>query len=226
MMNDGHKDKRSSVHHSSFIVHRFFMASYFGLTGGVASGKSTAARMFEALGARIIDADRIGHDCLLASEPTYPEILKTFGSAILDASGAIDRRRLGAMVFADAEKLRQLNAIVHPHIIARVEEMASRYQAESPGTVVVVDAALIFEAGIGGRFAKVVVAWCRPEQQVERLMAKTGLSRAEAEQRIASQMPVDEKRRRADYLLDCSGSLEQTREQVGAVYAHLQRAVM
>ncbi len=202
------------------------MSSHFGLTGGVASGKSTAARMFEALGATIIDADRIGHQCLLASEPTYPEIVKTFGNAILDASGAVDRRRLGAMVFADADKLRQLNAIVHPRIIAHVEELAGRYQAESPGSVVVVDAALIFEAGIGGHFAKIVVAWCRPEQQVERLMAKTGLSRAEAEQRIASQMPADEKRRRADYLIDCSGSLDQTLAQVKAVYAELRRLVV
>jgi dephospho-CoA kinase len=202
------------------------MGSYFGLTGGVASGKSTAARMFEALGARIIDADRIGHQCLLKSEPTYKEIVKAFGSAILDASGAIDRRQLGAVVFANADKLRQLNAILHPHIIVRVEEMATRYQAESPGTVVVVDAALVFEAGIGGHFAKVVVAWCRPEQQVERLMAKTGLSRAEAQQRIASQMPADEKRRRADYLIDCSGSLERTRAQVEAVHAELKRLVV
>jgi len=202
------------------------MSSYFGLTGGVASGKSTAARMFEALGAKIIDADRIGHECLLKSEPTYPEIVKTFGSTILDASGAIDRLRLGAMVFADAGKLRQLNAIVHPRIIGRVEELASRYQGESPGTVVVVDAALIFEAGIGGHFAKVAVAWCRPEQQVERLMAKTGLSRAEAEQRIAAQMPADEKRRRADYLIDCSHSLDQTLAQVKALYVEFRRLVM
>ena len=182
--------------------------------------------MFEVLGARIIDADRMGHECLHATAPTYPDIVKTFGNAILDASGAIDRRQLGAMVFADPEKLRQLNAIVHPHIIARVDELASRYQAESPGAVIVVDAALIFEAGIGGHFAKIVVAWCRPEQQVERLMAKTGLSRAEAEQRIASQLPADEKRRRADYVINCSGSLEQTRAQVEAVYAELKGLVV
>jgi len=199
------------------------MSSYFGLTGGVASGKSTAARMFEALGATIIDADRIGHECLLASAPTYQEVVKAFGSAILDASGAIDRRRLSALVFADADKLRQLNAIVHPRIIARVEELAGRYQAETPGTVVVVDAALIFETGIGGHFSKVAVTWCRPEQQVERLMLKTGLSRAEAEQRIAAQMPTDEKKRRADYVIDCSGSLDQTLAQAKALYAEFKR---
>jgi len=196
---------------------------YFGLTGGVASGKSTAARMFEELGAKIIDADRIGHECLLESSPTYAEIVATFGSAILDPSRAIDRNRLGVIVFADAEKLRRLNAIVHPRIIARVEELANRYHAERRSAVVVVDAALIFEAGIGGNFAKVVVAWCRPEQQVERLMAKTGLSRAEAEQRIALQMPVEEKRRRADYLLDCSGTLDETLAQVKTIYAAFER---
>jgi dephospho-CoA kinase len=195
----------------------------FGLTGGVASGKSTVARMFETLSARIIDADRIGHECLLRSEPTYAEIVRTFGSSILDASGAIDRLRLGAIVFSDAEKLRRLDAIVHPRIIARVAELARRYHADNPGTVILVDAALIFETGIGEHFKKVLVAWCRPEQQLERLIAKTGLSQAEAERRIAAQIPVEEKRRRADFVINCSGSLEQTRTQVEVVYAELQR---
>jgi dephospho-CoA kinase len=196
---------------------------YFGLTGGVASGKSTAARIFEELGARIIDADRIGHECLRKSEPAYQDIVRTFGTAILDPSGEIDRRRLGAIVFGDLEKLAQLNAIVHPQIMARVEELASRYHAEDPDAVVLVDAALIFEAGIGGRFTKVVVTWCRAEQQMERLMAKTGISREEAERRIASQMPVEEKRRRADFVIDCSGSRENTRAQVERIYDELKR---
>ena len=198
---------------------------YFGLTGGIATGKSTAARMFEALGAKIIDADCIGHEYLVPSAPAYSEIVKTFGDAILDPGGAIDRRRLGAMVFADAEKLRRLNSIVHPRIIARVEELANQYRAEYPTTVLLVDAALIFEAGIGANFAKVVVTWCRLEQQVERLVAKTGLSQSDAEQRIALQMPAEEKRRRADYVIDCSGSLDQTLAQVKATYARLKMGV-
>jgi dephospho-CoA kinase len=196
---------------------------YFGLTGGVASGKSTVAREFQALGARIIDADRAGHEVIRSSSPAYQEILRQFGTGILDASGEIDRSRLGRIVFAEREKLKQLNAIVHPRIIARVEELAAQYRAQAPRPVVLVDAALIFEAGIGGRFEKVVVAWCRPEQQLERLMAKAGVSREEAERRIAAQMPAEEKRRRADYVIDCSGSLEQARLEVTQVYAELAR---
>jgi dephospho-CoA kinase len=197
--------------------------AYFGLTGGVASGKSTVARMLEGLGARIIDADRVGHELLRASQGTYHELLRGFGNEILDSRGEIDRRRLGAIVFADPAKLRDLNSILHPRIMARVEELAVQYHAENPCAVIVVDAALLFEAGIGGRFTKVLVVWCSPEQQIERLMAKTGLSPQEAEQRIAAQMPVDQKRRRADYEIDSSGSLEHTRAQVEALYPELQR---
>ena len=198
---------------------------YFGLTGGAASGKSTVARMFQDLGTRIIDADLIGHQLLRSSSQAYAEILRQFGKEILDDSGEIDRSRLGRIVFGDPQKLQQLNAIVHPRIIARVEDLAAQYHADDPGAVILVDAALIFEAGIGGRFDKVVVAWCRPDQQIERLMAKSGLTREEAERRIAAQMPAEEKRRRADYLIDCSGSLESTREQVRRVYADLVRQV-
>lgn len=196
---------------------------YFGLTGGVASGKSTVARMLEGLGARIIDADRLGHELLRASLPISQEIVRRFGSGILDPEGEIDRRLLAAIVFADPAKLRELNALVHPGIIARVEELAEQYRSEDPRQVIVVDAALIFEAGIGSRFAKVIVAWCRPEQQVERLMAKAGLQREEAERRIAAQMPAAEKRSRADFEVDCSGSLEETRAQVAALYPELRR---
>jgi len=197
--------------------------SYIGLTGGVASGKSTAARMFEGLGAKIIDADRIGHELLGSSLSAYQEIVHRFGDEILDSSGEIDRAQLGALVFADPRKLEELNAIVHPKIIERVEQLAEKLAAQHPQDVILVDAALIFEARIGGHFRKVIVAWCRPEQQIERLMAKTGISRKAAEQRIASQMPADEKRRRADFLIDCSGSLEETRAQVEKLYPTLSR---
>jgi dephospho-CoA kinase len=196
--------------------------SYFGLTGGVASGKSTAARMFEELGAHAIDADRIGHELLLASSPAYSEIVQRFGREILDATGEINRNRLGALVFSDPEKLRALNAIVHPRIIARVEELAEQFSSRNPAAVILVDAALIFEAGIGGRFEKVIVTWCRPEQQLERLKHK-GLTREQAESRIAAQIPAEEKRRRADFVIDSSGSLENTRAQVEAIYTKLQR---
>jgi dephospho-CoA kinase len=196
--------------------------SYFGLTGGVASGKSTAARMFQDLGARIIDADRVGHEFLRSSSPAYSDVVRTFGREILDANGEISRQRLGAQVFAEPEKLRALNALIHPRIIARVEDLARQAALEDPQAVILVDAALIFEAGIGGRFEKVIVTACRPDQQIERLRHK-GLTRDEALRRVAAQIPAEEKRRRADFVIDSSGSLESTRGQVEAIYPALRR---
>ncbi len=195
----------------------------FGLTGGVASGKSTVARFFQDLGAHIIDADGIGHQLIEPGQAAYQEILERFGEAILGPTDVIDRQKLGAKVFRDAQQLLHLNAILHPRIIARVDELARDYHARDPHAVVIVDAALIFESGIGGTLQKVMVAWCRPEQQVERLMAKLGVSREEAERRIRAQMPVEEKCRRADYLIDCSGSKEETRRQAEELYPELQR---
>jgi dephospho-CoA kinase len=194
----------------------------FGLTGGVACGKSTVARYFQDLGAYIIDADRVGHQLIEPGRAAYPEILQHFGKEILDPTGAIDRKKLGSKVFADPQQLRLLNAILHPRIIARMRELAVEQQRRNPRTVVILDAPLIFESGIGGTLRKVMVAWCRPEQQIERLMAKTGVSREEAEQRIKAQMPVEEKRRRADYSIDCSGSMEETRRQAEQLFPELQ----
>lgn len=198
---------------------------YFGLTGGIASGKSTVAAMLRELGAHIVDADKIGHEMLLSSSPAYPELLAAFGREILDSAGRIDRRKLGPLVFADPAKLQQLNRIVHPRIIERAGHRAAKHCTENPGSVVLVDAALIYETGIGGRFLKIIVAWCRPQQQLDRLMAKTGASREEARRRIASQMPAEEKRRRADFVIDCSDTLDDTRRQVKALYPTLQQLV-
>ncbi len=200
-------------------------ARYFGLTGGIACGKSTVAGMLRELGAYIIDADKIGHEMLLPSSTAFPELVSAFGHGILDSAGRIDRKKLGPLVFADPAKLQKLNSIVHPRIIERIGQVAAMHCAENPVAVVIVDAALIFETGIPGRFVKTIVAWCRPEQQVERLMAKAGLSRQEAARRIASQMPADEKRRRADFVIDCSGTLEETSGQVGALYPALRQLV-
>jgi dephospho-CoA kinase len=183
------------------------------------------ARYFQDLGAHIIDADRIGHEAIEPGRAAYREIINHFGKEILDPNGCIDRKKLGPMVFAEPHQLRALNAIVHPRIIARTEELAAKHQRQNPQAVVMVDAALIFESRIGGSLNKVIVAWCRPEQQVERLMAKAGVSREEAERRIQAQMPVEEKRRRADYLIDCSGSMEETRRQAAAIYVELRRIV-
>ncbi|HXX24476.1 MAG TPA: dephospho-CoA kinase [Terriglobia bacterium] len=195
----------------------------FGLTGGIASGKTTVARFLETLGAKVIDADRLGHDLLLTSNPVHHKVVAHFGQEILKPGGEIDRERLGSIVFADPQKLSELTSIVHPSLIARVDELAKDLRVRHPRGVILVDAALIYEAGVADRFAKILVAWCRPEQQIERLMAKTGLSRQDALRRIASQIPAEEKRRRADYVIDCSGSLEETRAQAEALYAEIER---
>jgi dephospho-CoA kinase len=181
------------------------------------------ARYFRDLGASIIDADRAGHQVIEPGQPAYREILEHFGKDILDASGFIDRKKLGPQVFADPQQLQALNSIVHPRIMARIGELAAEQRQRNPHAVIIVDAALIFESGIGGTLRKVIVAWCRPEQQVERLMAKTGVSREEAERRIHAQIPVDEKRRRADYVIDCSGSFEESRRQAEKLFPQLQK---
>jgi dephospho-CoA kinase len=195
----------------------------FGLTGGIASGKSTVARLLEALGAKVIDADGVGRELLQPSNPVHNKVVSQFGQEILQPGGEIDRGRLGAIVFADPQKLSQLTSIMHPGLIARLGELAEELRSRHPRAVIVVDAALIYEAGVADRFAKILVAWCRPEQQIERLMAKTGLSRQDALRRIASQIPAEEKRRRADYVIDCSGSLEDTRTQVEVLYPEIKR---
>jgi len=193
----------------------------FGLTGGIASGKSTVAGMFADLGAKVIDADRLAHDLIRAPHPAYHEIVSHFGFEILDSQGEIDRKRLGVIVFRDPDKLRALNAIVHPRVIERTDHLAEAFLLQDAHAVVLVDAALLYEANLANRFEKIIVAWCRPEQQLERLIAKAGLTREEAERRIAAQIPAEEKRRRADYLIDCSREPESTRTQVNDLYPRL-----
>jgi dephospho-CoA kinase len=200
-------------------------ARYFGLTGGIACGKTTVAQMFRELGAHIVDADKVGHGMLRSTSPAFPELVAAFGRGILDSAGRIDRGKLGPLVFADPAKLQQLNRIVHPRIIERIGRLAAEHCTKNLGAVVIVDAALIYETGIPGRFLKTIVAWCRPEQQVERLIAKAGMTPDEAGQRIASQMPAEEKRSRADFVIDCSDNLEDTRRQVEALYPRLQQLV-
>ena len=195
----------------------------FALTGGIACGKSTVAEYFRELGAYTIDADQVGHDLLLPGQQTAQLILGEFGNEILGPSGQVDRKKLGAVVFADPARRRALEAILHPRIMASVAEMAGEQFSRSPESVVIAEAALIYEAGFDTDFGKLIVAWCRPEQQLERLAAKPGFSREEAERRIRSQMPAEEKRRRADYVIDCSGSLESSQAQARSTYLELKR---
>ncbi len=194
----------------------------FGLTGGIASGKSTAAGFLAGRGAHVIDADEVAHDVLRQPGAPSAAVVQRFGPEILDEAGAIDRRKLGEIVFADPAKLHQLNALTHPAIIDRVNLAVADFLHQKPSAVIVVDAALIFEARIDAMFRKIIVTWCTPEQQMERLIAKSGLSPAQAQKRIAAQMHADEKRRRSDFVVDCSGTIDETLAQVSALYPQIE----
>ena len=194
-----------------------------GLTGGIASGKSAVAAMLRELGFSVLDADSLAHKLIEPGQPAYEEVLREFGSAITDGQGRVDRAKLGALVFADRAKLDRLNAIVHPRVAEVVLRQFSEWQREGTREAAFVEAALLIESGIHQHLDGVVVAWCRPDQQLERLAAR-GLSEDEARCRIASQMPVEEKLRYATEKIDCSGTLEQTRRQVEALAARLHRS--
>jgi dephospho-CoA kinase len=193
-----------------------------GLTGGIASGKTTVARMLRDRDHMVLDADAIAHELLESGQPTYDAVLREFGTDILSAGGAIDRAKLGAIVFADPARRAALNAIVHPRIREVSDDWFARLDHPGGPAVAFEDAALILEAGLRKYFDRVVVCWCRPEQQLERLQLR-GLSVEQAQRRIAAQMPMDEKRRLADEAIDCSGSIEETERQVEALLAKLEQ---
>jgi dephospho-CoA kinase len=194
----------------------------YGLTGGIASGKSTVAGMLRELGFPVIEADRVAHQVIEAGRPAYNEVVSVFGDAILESDKRVNRSRLAAIVFNDHEKLTQLNGIIHPRV---EEEMLRKFvELERRGqySAAFIAAALIFEAGLHKKLDGVVVAWCLPEQQLARLIER-GLSEVEAGQRIAAQMPVAAKLALASVKIDCSGSIEETRRQVQAFAEELGR---
>ena len=195
----------------------------YGLTGGIASGKSTVAKMLRELGFPVLEADRIAHQVIDPGQPAYAEVVATFGDEILDPDKRINRSRLGAIVFNDREKLNQLNAIVHPRVEQETLKQFTELEGSGKRAAAFVEAALIFEANLHKRLDGVVVAWCLPEQQLARLIER-GLSEAEARKRIAMQMPVQEKMALATDKIDCSGTLEETRRQVQALAAKLRSA--
>jgi dephospho-CoA kinase len=194
-----------------------------GLTGGIASGKSAVAAMLREIGFAVLDADSLAHKLIEPGQPACDEVLKEFGPSITDPSGRIDRTKLGAIVFADRRKLDRLNAIVHPLVAEVIFGQFEVWRRGGVRDAVFVEAALLVESGIDKKLDGLVVVWCTPEQQLERLLAR-GLSETEARRRIAAQLPIEEKLRLAAEKIDCSGSLEQTRRQVEALAGKLRRA--
>jgi dephospho-CoA kinase len=194
-----------------------------GLTGGIASGKSAVSAMLREMGFAVLDADALAHKLIEPGQPAYDEVLQEFGPSIADTSGRIDRAKLGAMVFADLAKLDRLNAIVHPRVAEVILSQFEVWRRSGVRDAVFVEAALLVESGIHKKLDGLVVVWCRPEQQLERLLAR-GLSETEARRRIDAQLPVEEKLRLATEKIDCSASLEETRRQVEALAGKLRRA--
>ena len=196
-----------------------------GLTGGIASGKSAVAAMLREMGFAVLDADSLAHRLIEPGLPAYDEVLQEFGPGVVAPDGRVDRPKLSAIVFADRARLDRLNAIVHPRVAEVVFRKFEEWQRGGTRDAAFVEAALLIESGIHKKLDGLVVAWCAPEQQLERLLAR-GLSEAEARCRIAAQLPVKEKLRLATEKIDCSGSLEETRRQVEALATKLRRSQM
>jgi dephospho-CoA kinase len=194
-----------------------------GLTGGIASGKSTVASMLRDLDCPVLAADALGHELLEPGQTAYAEVVREFGIDILDSYGNVDRTALGEIVFADEERRGKLNAILHPRIREIIEKWFAALDQPGGPELAIVEAALIIEAGFNQNLDKLIVCWCRRAQQVERLLER-GLTEEQALRRIAAQMPMEEKRSLADETIDCSGTLEETERAVEQVVKRLMDA--
>lgn len=173
-----------------------------GLTGGVATGKSTVAKMFERCGAVVIDADALAHQVMEPGKPAWRAIIQTFGRAVLNPDRTLNRQALGAVVFRNQSKLRRLERIIHPRVAREQARLTRQAARKDPKAVVIYDVPLLFEAGIDKRVDRVIVVTADRETQIARLKKRNGFTRAEALRRIRSQMPPKEKAAAADYLLD------------------------
>jgi dephospho-CoA kinase len=191
-----------------------------GLTGGIASGKSTVASILRERDCQILQMDPLGHELLEPGHAAYDEVAAEFGTKILEPSGEVNRGKLGAIVFADSAKRARLNEILHPRILEVVRNWFTTLDMLGGPDFAFAEAALIVESGFHKELDRLVVCWCRPEQQIERLVER-GLSTKQARLRIAAQMPLDEKRGYADMVIDCSGSLANTETQVGKLLEKL-----
>ncbi|MFO7172265.1 MAG: dephospho-CoA kinase [Bacillota bacterium] len=194
-----------------------------GLTGGIASGKSTVSRMLRDLGAPVIDADAIVHALQEPGGPAYGPIVEAFGPSVVGPDGRLDRRALARRVFADPDCRRRLEAIVHPLVAAEMERQLLAY-ARAGRPAAVLDIPLLFEAGLDRQVDQIWVVYVDPETQLRRLQERDGLTEAEARQRLAAQWPLDEKVARAHVVIDNRGDLAATRAQVEAAWARVLAA--
>ena len=201
-----------------------------GLTGGIAVGKSAVGEIFAALGAHVAQADQVSHQLMQPGGAVYQEVIDHFGPEILDANGGVNRARLAELAFGTAtqpSRVHELNQIVHPAVIRWQEAWMAEVGDRDPGAIAIVEAALILEAGMAKSFDRLIVVTCRPEQRIERwaqrLKVDKETARREVERRMAVQMPDEEKIKAADYVIDNSGSLHETAQQIKESYAELKK---
>ncbi len=199
------------------------MALIVGLTGGIVGGKSTVASMFRDLGAKIIDADKIGHSVILPYKPAWKKIVKLYGKDILRNDLTIDREKLGKTVFANQILLKKLNEITHPEIIKIIKKEinSARNKTHNQRKILMIDAALIYETKIDRFMDKIIVVNIGKDEQIKRLIKRNNLSKDEASQRIKSQMPMEIKVEMADYVIDNNNSLDETKKQVEKIWKSL-----
>jgi dephospho-CoA kinase len=202
-----------------------------GLTGGIASGKSVVGEMFVALGAHLVHADDISHQLMLPGQSVYDEVVRHFGSSILNSDGSVDRSKLAEAAFSKAaasatSRIEELNRIVHPAVIRRQEDWMEEIGRQDPHAVAIVEAALILEAGAAKRFDRLIVVTCTDDQRIARFAARQKLdreaARKEVSRRMAAQLPEQEKIKAADYVIDNSVSLDRTKEQVRQLWENLR----
>ncbi|GKU80117.1 dephospho-CoA kinase [Paenibacillus sp. L3-i20] len=185
-----------------------------GLTGGIASGKSTIGEMLVDLGAKLVDADVIAREIVLPGEPALEAIASLFGQAVLLPDGKLNRPALGAIVFNDAKALSKLEAITHPAIRMRMQERIHSYVEQNPLQLVIGDVPLLYETKQEHLYEGIMVVYVPAKLQIERLMKRNGMTRENAELRVSLQLDIEEKRKRGDWVIDNSGSLEETKQQV------------
>jgi dephospho-CoA kinase len=194
-----------------------------GLTGGLACGKSYVGEELERHGCLLVHSDELGHAVLRRGGEAYAGVVKEFGSEILGADGEIDRHRLAALAFSDPERLERLNALVHPAVFQRQADLIAEFAARHADGIAVVEAAILIETGSYKRFDRLILVACRKEQQIERALRRDGALEDDIRARLDRQMPLEEKRKYADFVIDTSGEKEDTLRQTRQVLDALKR---
>jgi dephospho-CoA kinase len=192
-----------------------------GLTGGIASGKTAVSKIFASFGAKVLDADEVAREVLLPGQPAWTKLRQAFGQEFFHPDGTVKRKQLRKLVFADPEKRSQLNAIVHPEVMKEINRRSEIFSSSDQTEVLLVDVPLLLEVGLVNRFDKIVVVYVSESVQISRLLQRDGISEEEAKQALKAQMALSKKVEQADYVIDNSGTLEETQAQVKRVWQEL-----